>query len=368
MKKLFFLFTVMAVLVGFTASAFAQPCYNCKGALRNVDCTGAVQGGTCAEFDYDTPLMPASGSGFCTAPGALDNYRALFNICDCADPAYFSTALNVVGVRMTILVDGVAGQLGAYWSDDSAALPVPVGLPIGLDVTSATKTAACGLAGYGQLFGPGTYYATSDSGPTSNPLQTGACTVPAANQATVYSTYNMPASGYTVAGGGFEQSWWWMDIPPIRIDPAVLNSGELVSVRIELIEQFGICPTCALCECVIPVAQVCCGAAAVAPRLFPYFTSLDGSAGWWDGIALVNTSATANGVTLTAYVQDGTTDTVTISVPANSIVSDILPNLSWAGTGTGGLPLYIIATPTAPGLDGFAMIGDGAQAQGYLPR
>lgn len=367
MKKLLFLFTVMAALVGFTASAFAQPCYNCKGTLRNVDCTGVVQGGACAEFDYDTPLIPASGSGFCTGPGSLDNYRALFDICACADPAYFSTAGNVIGVRMTILVDGVAGQLGAYWSDDSTLLPVPVGAPIGLDVTSATKAAACGLPAYGQTFGTGTYYATSDSGPTSNPLQTLACTVPAANQTTVYSTYNMVASGYIVAGGGFEQSWWWMDIPPIRIDPAVLNSGELVSVRIELIEQFGICPTCALCECVIPVAQVCCGAAAVAPRLFPYFTSLTASA-WWNGIALVNTGSTANSVTLTAYVQDGTTDTVTVSVPANGMFVDLVSNITWAGTGTGGLPLYIIAAPSTPGLDGFAMIANGAESMGYLPR
>lgn len=361
MKKLLVLLTLMVGVLGFSAGAFAG-CDSCKGALRNVDCTGAAQGGVCTEFDYDTPLLPASGSGFCTLPGPLDNYKAIFDICQCADPAYFSTAGNTVGVRMTILVDGLEGELGAYWSDDTVVAPIA----IGLDVTGTTKLAACALGAYGQSFGPGAYYLSDETTPAT-PLTTGACTVPAGNQTTVYSTYNIPLSGYTVAGGAFEQSWWWMDIPPIRIDPAVLNSAELVSVKIEFIEQFGICATCALCECVIPVAQVCCGAPAAAPRTFPYFTSLTAGS-WWNGIALVNTAATANSVTLTAFVQDGTTDTFTVSVPANSMFVDLLENITWAGTGTGGLPLYIVATPTIAGLDGFAMIANGAESMGYLPR
>jgi hypothetical protein len=237
MKKLLVLLTLMVGVLGFSAGAFAG-CYNCKGDVRNVDCTGAVQGGVCTEFDYDTPLN--LGSGFCTAPGMLDNYRALFDICQCADPTYFDTAGNVVGVRMTILVDGLEGELGAYWSDDAGVAPIA----IGLGVTGATRLAACALPAYAQTFGPGAYYLSDEITPAA-PLTTGACTVPAVNQTTVYSTYNIPGSGYLVAGGGFEQSWWWMDIPPIRIDPAVLNSAELVSVKIEFIEQFGICATCA---------------------------------------------------------------------------------------------------------------------------
>ena len=360
MKKLLFLFTVMAVLVGFTASAFAQPCFNCKGTLRNVPCVGAVQGSTCLEFDYDTPLIPASGSGFCTLPGLLDNYRALFDICLCPDITDFTTLGNIIGIRMTILVDGAEGALGAYWSDDAGIVPAP----IDLDVMNTTKALACADLAYTNTIAPGVYYAPDGVAPLA-PLTTGACTVPAANQTTVYSTYNIPGGGYTVIGG--EGNWWWIDIPPIRIDPAVLNSGELVSVKMEFIEQFGICPTCALCECVIPVAQVCCGAAAVAPRVFPYFTSLTAGA-WWNGIALVNTSATANSVVLTAFVQDGTTDTVTINVPANGMFVDVLENITWTGTGTGGLPLYIVASPAGPGLDGFAMIANGAESMGYLPR
>jgi len=112
---------------------------------------------------------------------------------------------------------------------------------------------------------------------------------------------------------------------------------------------------------------VCCGAAAVAPRLFPYFTSLAAGA-WWNGMALINNSATANSVTLTAYVQDGTTDTATISVPAFGTVVDLVSNIAWAGTGTPGLPLFIVAAPSGPGLDGFAMIANGAESMGYLPR
>ena len=362
MKKLLVLLTLMVGVLVFSADAFAG-CYSCKGALRNVDCTGAVQGGVCAEFDYDTPLN--SGGGFCIPSGPLDNYRALFDLCQCtASLPYFTTPGNIVGVRMTILVDGAEGALGAYWSDDLLVVPAP----IGLDITNATKVLACADLAYTNPILAGAYYEPDGVTP-STPLTTGVCTVPAANQTTVYSTYNLAGGGYTIIGPGTEQNWWWMDIPPIRIDPAVLNSAELVSVKIEFIEQFGICATCALCECVIPVAQVCCGAPAAAPRTFPYFTSLTAGS-WWNGIALVNTAATANSVTLTAFVQDGTTDTFTVSVPANSMFVDLLENITWAGTGTGGLPLYIVATPTIAGLDGFAMIADQVtgESMGYLPR
>jgi hypothetical protein len=361
MKKLLVVLTLMVVVLVFSAGAFAQVCTNCKGTLRNVPCpVAAAQAvAACGEFDYD---LNTALDGYCTFSG-LNNYRAIFHICDCPDPTAFIAGL-VLDVRMTILVNGVAGAHGAYWSG-IAATPANINFD-----TAATAALACAIAAHA---GPpsaflGTLYFLSDGVTASVPLATAACPVPAANQATVMLADNAGVGGYTVTGA--EGSYWWIDIPQIRIDPAVIASGAIVSVRIELIDHAaaGICPTCSICECTIEVARACCAAAAPAGNLrFPYFTSLTAGT-WWNGISIINPTAAAGTATLTAFVQDGTMDTAVVAVPAQGVFVDLLSNITWAGTGTGGLPCYIAVLTDYAGPDGFAMIANGSESMGYLPR
>ncbi len=367
MKKLLVLLTVLVGIVAFSASAFAQVCTNCKGDVRNVPCVAASQTAACAEFDYDTPSGAATGIGYCVAGSMLapNNYRAIFHICDCPDPAAFVAGL-VLDVRMTILVDGVAGANGAYWSR-IGGIPAVIGF-----ATAWSETAACALAAFTTDFGAPAFFAP-DGITASTPLATTACTVPAANQTTVMvadSGLGAGLGGYVVNGA--EGPYWWIDIPPIRIDPAVIASGALVQVRIELIDHsgLGICPGCSLCDCTITVAQACCSTATTGSLRFPYFTSLTADA-YWNGIAINNRTAAAGTATLTAYEQDGGVGTATVSVPANSMFVDLLENMTWAVvSGTlGGSPCYIDVATDYGNPDGFAMMANGDhESMGYLPR
>lgn len=392
MKKLLFLMTVMIVILGFTASAFAQPiaCTTCKGVVRNVPCPAAVvpQGGAaaCYGFDYDinTGLLPLpyAADGYCGLefapvggmvgfPSEI-NSKAVLHICDCLpDPNVFAAGLDV-GVQMEILVDGLPGENGAYWSNGAIS---PVQPAIILVDTEATNPALCNLATHGASaaqngnFGAITYYDALGTVilPVALPTDT-ACVVAVGSRAVELSAENVGAFVLN-AIAPLPAEWWWIDIPPIRIDPGVVASGSVISVRIILVDNVGasICSGCVLCECTIPIAQVSCGAAAGVPRTFPYFTSLAAGA-WWNGIAVDNMTGIDITVTLNAFVQDGTTDTATVNVPGRGMFVDLLENISWAGTGTPGLPLYIVASPSAGAIDGFAMIANGAESMGYLPR
>jgi len=379
MKKLLVLLTLMVAIFGFTAGAFsADVCTSCKGALRNVPCPSAAAQAsvTCTEFDYDLNSPAAQqaanvADGYClTVVGAANpnNYRAIFAICNCANAAKFIVG-QAVAAKMTILVNGMSGALGAYWSQIAAT-------PAIVFDTHTTAALACAITahgnvgvGAGQSVSSGTFGAPSwflsDGTTPAVPLATTVCTVPAANQATVMTT---PASAYVVAGT--EGPYWWIDVPPIRIDPAVLKNGELVSVKIELYDPTApvpICPACvvSLCDCTIPVAQVCCAAAVSTTLSFPYFTSLT-AGDFWNGISISNPTAAAGSCVLTAYEKDGSVGTATVAVGAKSMFVDLLENIVWAGTGLGGVQCYMTAVCNYGGAFGFAMMANGVHdSMGY---
>jgi hypothetical protein len=368
MKKLFVLLTVMVAVVGFTSGAFAQ-CTNCKGPIRNVPCPlVADQGATvdCTWFDYDLNDDTAAGpdltaDGYCLYDGTDPvEYRAILRVCDCAETA---TIFNTpdVGIRMTILVDGVAGNAGVTWADTQ---------PATIDLDSFVNTTeACDLTHAWTVdgsFGAPTYY-DSDG----NAIAPGDLDLPdAADTACTFTGYTPSSVLFTEGAGagfnavGYTEGIWWIDIPPIRTNPNVLNDGEVISVQIELVDLP--CPTCVLCECTIPVAQVCCTAVTSDCLLFPYFTSLTADT-WWNGIAIVNTSSTDGSADLTAYEADGSVATATVDVAAHSMFCDVLENIAWSGTGLGGSRLYI-EVETDFEADGFFMMGNGMEAQGGLPR
>jgi len=369
MKKILVLLTVAVGIFCFSTGAFAQladvctPCDKCL--VGNVGCNTA-QGGTCGYFDYETGYGYTSGRG-------TGNCHAVFSICNCLNAGTTFAAGKRIGVALTILVNGASGQNGAYWSQ-----------PAVTDIQFhqyATQAEACAATDYGTYhFGPGKFFKSDSAGKSTTEVTTliggTTCTVPAANQATRIVTNVDQGYVITSADEFLKTSRWWINIPEIRIDPAVLYNGEKISVRIELLDMTsgGICADCTVtCTCVIDVAYVCPKTTS-STCLFPYFTTTGTPNPWWNGIALVNTSKTAGNVTLKVYQKDGKTGTYTTTTPvaAGSMFIATLDNIAFtAASGTlGGVPLYIEATSTFTGLDGFAMIANtqSGESMGYLCR
>lgn len=365
MKKLMVLLTLMVLVFGFSASAFAITCTGCKGsAYANVPC--ATEQAGCLPFDYQT------GVGYCTSP-AFGGNHVIFPVCDCADAGINFAAGQRIGVRMTILVNGVAGEKGAYWADLLTSHNIYFSRHASAGILAGGACAAPEPAI--DSFGPGAFY-KSDGVTPATPINGAACTVVAANQTTVLVTD--PANGYTITAADETNklSYWRIHVPQIRIDPAVLKAGEIISVKVELLNQLtgGICAKCvAVCECTVIVAKACCS--ATNSCTFPYFTSLTAATpanNWWNGIAITNTGVLPGTATLYAYESDGVTvaHTAVVDVPAKGVYVNTLDQIGWSGTVTGGVRAFIEVTTTFP-MEGFAMIGQAkvdGDSLGYLCR
>ena len=360
MKKILVLLTIMVAFFGFTAAAFAVTCGQCKCELRDIPCPSASQGlaAACTGFDYD---LHTAADGYCTQGDPTNQCKLIFPICDCATAPWFTAGANV-GVKMTILVDGMSGERGAYWS--GTGVPGIIGFE-----PSATYNAACLAAALTRTFGAPNFWnstgtvAIAPAALTVDPT----CTVPVGSRATIMTT----PIGYLIGLVDAGLPYWQIDVPPIRIDPAVIASGAKVSVKVELYDVTaipGVCPACVgcLCDCTIEVAVVCCSVGAPITTLnFPYFADLTDASGWWNGIAINNPSAAAGSCTLTANEKDGNVATATVSVPAGGMFVDLLQNIAWVGA-TGGLSANVTAVCNYAGATGFAMMSNyGGDSMGY---
>lgn len=371
MKKLLVILTLVS-FVGLSTGAFAQVlpvASTCSTAVGRVDCTQVGQfGGTCNPFDFET------GTGYC--PEKNYSNRAVFSICNCPDTAINFKAPNKIGVRMTILVNDksqaeVSSPLGAYWADPNYT-SIRFGKYVTLDQ-------ACADGSYLDSFGPGRYYkSTNDLTPTGTaiPRIDSVCPVNNPNRATVYVTDRSAGYEITLADETAGVARWAIDIPLIRIDPAILHNGETIKVKVEFLLQSGggICTDCPpICEGIITVAKVCCGENSTC--FFPYFTSTTAATPdnpYWNGIAIVNKSGTTGTATLKVYQQDGATGEKTVTIEPGSMFVAALENVDFESTkGTlGGLPVYIDVTTTFGAMDGFAMMSnsDTGDSMGYLCR
>jgi len=389
MKKLLVLLTLVVGLLGFSTGAFAQlidVCTDCKGGttLGSLPCPGAQA--SCAPFNYQTRDGYSNEPTKYPAP-QYGPYRAIFNICNCETAATSFVVGHRIGIRLTILVNGVAADnQGAYWAGtpDDALTGNSANIEFGMYATPAETCAAgayLSLGGSGsapRFFGPGTYY-KADGTTTATPIANDVCAVGSSNRPIMITTDIQ--NGYTITQYDVDNklSRWWIILPSMRIDPTVLFNGETISVKIETLDQAtgGICSTCvATCECVIEVARVCPqgGALTGISCLFPYFTSTTSATPdnpFWNGIAIVNTGSAPGTATLTVYQQDGKTGTFTTPVvQGGSMYVAALENIGFTGTGLGDMPVYIKVTSTFGNIDGFAMIANSqsGESMGYLCR
>ena len=172
-----------------------------------------------------------------------------------------------------------------------------------------------------------------------------------------------------------------LDIPSLVWDPKVINDGDTVKIKVTLVSGEGdeaICPSCKdLCSCIVDIGIFGCVSNPTqswCDLCMPYFTSVDDA--WWSGFAITNSAGSVATVNVNFYAggaQIGFTDTITghsVKVWALSEI-DGIENLSGKG------PIYATVKGTYPAsnggtsaaaIDGFAIMGDGAQAYGYLAK
>jgi len=169
-----------------------------------------------------------------------------------------------------------------------------------------------------------------------------------------------------------------IDMPTLVTDKE-LPRGTEIKVKVTLVAEPSddeICTTCNdLCSCIVKIAEVGC---PTTPEVgyctfcFPYFTSVDED--WWSAFALTN-SGSQSAVAEITFTAGGTSVPVSITVPAKSVVAKALSSLSLdALAGKGPIyaevqSYYSIGEDKFPAsVTGFAIMGDGAQAYGYLSK
>jgi hypothetical protein len=103
--------------------------------------------------------------------------------------------------------------------------------------------------------------------------------------------------------------------------------------------------------------------------IFPYAADF-ASGEWWVGLALTNPNASEITVELDIYEADGDLYETSVTVPGHGITTQLAGDLNTTTTGAdaefGDERFWIYATSNGS-FTGFLMMGDGTQAQGYLP-
>lgn len=113
-----------------------------------------------------------------------------------------------------------------------------------------------------------------------------------------------------------------------------------------------------------------CGSGTQTEQIFPY--SADVSTGWWSGLALTNPNDSDITVEMEIYEADGDKYTAAVDVPAKQIAVGLMNDSAFIqltphsdDASFGDERFWILARAPKP-FYGFLMMGDSAQAQGYL--
>jgi hypothetical protein len=318
----------------------------CKGAqCGNIVLGASGQASTCVAFDYET--IGTGLNGYCSTHTASTGFLPKFII-------QTSQPFDAVPytVTMEILVNGVAGEHGVYWSNVAPLYNNSATSQCGAAVAAKALGAASYLKGDGTVAVP------------VAPIVANCAGVAAAAKAVKITTAAAPLF---TAGTDF---FFELNLPAFNYNLAEVNAGDLVTVRVTLSKA-----TCGTVSFDLCMGTFGCppSAATTSSILCPYVTSLSGADSFWNGLALTNTSTQPVTVALTAYKGDGTSATASKIVPAQSTVATLVSAFVWTGTTPVAVPAYITATATgatsipATSLSGFVMMADGAHnSMGYL--
>jgi len=322
----------------------------CKGATCGHIWLGVGgQNVNCTAFEYETFGSATGANGYCADHKADAGYLPKL-IIQTSQP--FDLVSYIVSAE--ILVNGVAGEHGVYWSNVAPLYKTSA------TTTCGTAVGAIPFAGVAYLRGDGVTVPVPVA-----PIVANCAGVAAAAKAVKFTT---TAGPLFIAGDYFFE----LNLPAFNYNLAEVNAGDLVEVRVTLTKGTCGTQTFTLCIGTFGCVVVPPGPAPGAMRLCPYVTSLAAGDAFWNGIAIANEGAVAGDVTITAYKNDNTTATATVNVPANGMVVSLVSDFTWTGTTPAGVPAYLTlqaAAGTIAGgnMDAFVMMADGAtNSMGYL--
>lgn len=320
----------------------------CKGAqvghIRIGD-TVAQAFDTCDAFDFEIAGTGVPGNGYCTDHNGLN--RLIIHSMD----APF--ILDNYELRLEILVNGLAGDRGVYFSNVN---PLTEGDPTLVGACAAMPGVAIGLKAM---------FLADGVTPSAGAAAGADCTIAAAARAVILTTAGDPMN--LVAG----DDYMLINLPPLNYNLADINEGDVVTIRVTLNRL----PCGTIGPFDITIGTFGCDAIAVANwLLYPYFTNFDSTA-WWNGIVVDNLGAIAGTATLYLFEKDGDIGQAVVAVDPQSQYVALLSNIAWTVAVAGGSGVigdvsgYIIAC-TDFNTDGFAMIANdnSGESMGYLPR
>jgi len=325
----------------------AYSLFACKNATPGHIVLGKTDQDTdsCVSFDFETT------AGYCT------DHKASRFVLKASQPFEVTDYI----VKMEILVNGIPGANGVYWSS--------VAPSFGHFATTTTTGGACASDASIGPFADQDYFLANGDDATPVAINPGCAGVD--DDAKAVTIVTDPTALFV-----FGDSYLYINFPPFNYNLAEVHSGDAVSVKVTISKS-----TCGVVTTqTIPIGVF--GCVVTPPTLgstlrFPYFTSLSADA-FWNGIAIINTSSAGGTAKLTAHEKDGTVcESPVITVAAGSMFVDLLENISWNKTSGSGVcsgannqSWISVLSTDFNGMDGFGMIANevSGESMGYLPR
>lgn len=303
--------------------------------------------------------LPSSGDQG-TASGCDKDYENATGMCgkpyDTGKFGHFAVQTGVdfpagvYEVEMEILVNGATGDNGAYFGEDTEGLQ--------LSATTTPLTAAFAATGNFTV----TNRFLGNTNPTLKTPVLGC--VRDDDQKITRMVGTVTLSHAQVKDIRFMR----FNVPSIAV-PGV-KAGDVVSLSVTV--RQGRCSVIFSGERdLFTIVAKCPTTVTPGALFFPYFAGTDD--GYWNGIALVNPSATDVNATLNIVEVNGNKAELTVTVPAEGMFVRLVEALSlepgFAPDAGNTVPMgaarsYI--TVKGSGLSGFAMMADGAQSMGYV--
>jgi hypothetical protein len=206
------------------------------------------------------------------------------------------------------------------------------------------------------------------------------CTFKTENKAK--SLQSLSREGYVISKMDelYNVSYWWIDVPPMRLDATEAKAGEVIQIKVSLLGQREgtICASCTpFCSCIIDIARIGCDARG--DLLFPYVVQQAGNRKTGIAIANLSVGQTIVNPTVNFTMVDSTGTVFKASTPMTKQVwaweLDALISgadaLTWVSTPAGRTVAPGFAWMCINGnfaMDGYSFIQDGNFGGSVLPR
>ncbi|MDM8517892.1 hypothetical protein QUF76_16980 [Desulfobacterales bacterium HSG16] len=313
----------------------------------------------CKNFDFE------SGGGYCR------DHVPPHSVIIESEAGYFPAGDYTL--TLEIMVNGLSGERGVYFTNTR---PLARGYETETCANLSTNTTDDSIEG------TITYY-REDGVTIAEPTAGGVCGVDEAARAVKLVT---AADDLNMNDDTKQDDFLNIDIPPLTYDQAVIENGDVVTIKVIL----GTAVTCGSTNDllndsgIIEIGTFGCDALD-SSLLYPFFPKASGSY-YWSAFTITNTSDVDGTVTLYMYEADGDAFKGVKNAPVEAhktwnsgylsdLISDNNTVVAWtrtAGEGTmGDSDCYMIAC-TKFTSDGFAFLANSenglGESMGYLPR